>query len=76
MLTLDSRVRQHPDTVACDVDGELLMMNTHLGRYFGLNGSGNLLWSQLRAAPRIGEPSSLMDSSSHPPSPIPISTLR
>ena len=55
MLTLDSRVRQHPDTVACDMNGEMVILDMELEKYFGLNTAGSLLWNQLQKSPSIAE---------------------
>lgn len=55
MLTLDSRVRQHPDTVACDMNGEMVILDMELEKYFGLNPPGSLIWNQLQKTPRIAE---------------------
>jgi hypothetical protein len=57
MMTLDSRVRQHPDTVACDMDGEMVILDMQLDKYFGLNPAASLLWNQLQKSgtPSIAE---------------------
>jgi len=46
-LTLDTRIRQHPDQIATEVDGEVLMMHIESGNYFGLNEVASFLWNQL-----------------------------
>lgn len=46
-LTLDTRVRQHPDQIAAEADGEVLMMHVESGNYFGLNEVASFIWNQL-----------------------------
>lgn len=46
-LTLDSVLSQHPDQVATEVDGEVLMMNVDSGNYYGLNEVASFVWNTL-----------------------------
>ena len=46
-LTLDSLVTQHPDQVAAEADGEVLMMHIDSGDYFSLNDVASFLWQEL-----------------------------
>lgn len=46
-VSLQTRVRQHPDQVAAEADGEVLMMHIESGNYFGLNDVASFIWNQL-----------------------------
>ena len=46
-LTLETLVRQHPDQIAAEADGEVLMMHIESGNYFGLNEVASFIWHQL-----------------------------
>jgi hypothetical protein len=54
-LTLDTLVRQHPDQIAAEADGEVLMMHIDSGNYYGLNEVASFIWNQL------GEPRSVAE---------------
>jgi hypothetical protein len=54
-VSLDTRVRQHPDQVAAEADGEVLMMHIESGNYFGLNEVGSFIWNQLEEPRSIAE---------------------
>jgi hypothetical protein len=54
-LDLNSRLRQHPDQVAAEADGEVLMMHIDSGNYFGLNEVASFLWKQLDTAKSVRE---------------------
>lgn len=54
-LTLDTRVRQHPDQIAAEVDGEVLMMHIESGNYFGLNEVASFIWNQIATPRTIAE---------------------
>lgn len=53
-LLLNTLVRQNPDQIAAEADGEVLMMHIESGTYYGLNEVGSFIWKQL-AAPRSVE---------------------
>ncbi|MGB4336775.1 MAG: PqqD family peptide modification chaperone [Chromatiaceae bacterium] len=55
ILTLASRVRQHPDQIAAEADGEVLMMHVESGNYYGLDEVASFIWSRLETPPTIGE---------------------
>ena len=46
-LTPESIVRQHPEQVAAELEGEVLMMNINTGNYYGLNEVASFIWRQL-----------------------------
>lgn len=54
-LTLDTRVRQHPDQIAAEADGEVLMMHIASGSYFGLNEVASFIWNALAQPRSVGE---------------------
>ncbi|MCG6941457.1 MAG: PqqD family peptide modification chaperone [Thiohalocapsa sp.] len=54
-LTLETVVRQHPDLVAADADGEVLMMHVDSGNYFGLNEVASFVWYQLELPRTVGD---------------------
>lgn len=54
-LTLETRVRQHPDQIAAEADGEVLMMHVESGNYFGLNEVASYVWNQLENPRTIAE---------------------
>ena len=52
-LSLESMVCRHPEQVAAEMDGEVVMMNTDTGMYFALNEVASFIWD------RLAEPLSL-----------------
>ena len=52
-VSLDVVVCRHPDQVAADMDGEVMMMNIDTGKYFALNEVASFIWTVL------AQPSSL-----------------
>lgn len=54
-LTPQTRVRQHPDQIAAEADGEVLMMNVESGHYYGLNAVASFIWQQLEKPLTIAE---------------------
>ncbi len=54
-LTLDTLIRQHPDQIAAEADGEVLMMHIESGNYFGLNEVASFIWNQLDEPRSIAE---------------------
>ena len=48
MLTDDSIVVAAPDQIACDLQGELLILNAASGVYYGLDSVGKRIWDLLR----------------------------
>lgn len=40
-------VQQHPDQFSAEVDGDVLMMHTDTGEYFGLNSVASFIWHQV-----------------------------
>ena len=54
-LTLDTQVRQHPDQIAAEADGEVLMMHVESGNYFGLNEVASFIWNQLGEPKTVAE---------------------
>lgn len=54
-LTLGTRVRRHPDQIAAEADGEVLMMHVESGNYYGLNEVASYIWKQLDEPRTIAE---------------------
>lgn len=54
-LSLDTIVRQHPDQISTDMDGETVMMNIESGAYFGLNAVGSDVWDQMATPTSIAD---------------------
>ncbi len=48
MLTDDSIVVAAPDQIACDLQGDLLILHTASGIYYGLDPLGKRIWDLLR----------------------------
>jgi hypothetical protein len=46
-VSLDDVVCRHPDHVAADMDGEVMMMNIDTGKYFALNDVASFIWAKL-----------------------------
>lgn len=44
MLTLDTKVCQSKEIDSSDLDGEKVMMNLELGKYFAMNSVGSRIW--------------------------------
>jgi hypothetical protein len=55
MLTMETLIRQHPDQIAAEADGEVLMMHIESGNYFGLNEVASFIWNQLQQPKTIAE---------------------
>lgn len=43
-MTLDNKIRQSKEIDATELDGEKVMMNLELGKYFALNSVGSRIW--------------------------------
>lgn len=54
MLTPDSRITVPGDVVYNEVDGELVLLSTTSGKYYGLDESGTRFWSLLAELARLG----------------------
>lgn len=49
MINLDMRVKANKDIDATDLDGEKVMMNLELGKYFALNQVGSRIWEMVES---------------------------
>ena len=54
-LTLDTLLRQHPDQVSAEADGEVLMMHVETGTYYELNEVASFIWTQISEPRRVAE---------------------
>ncbi len=52
---LNECLRQNPDLVTADMDGEKVMMSVVNGQYFGINAVGARVWDLLEPQRSIGE---------------------
>ncbi|WP_295449739.1 PqqD family peptide modification chaperone [uncultured Thiodictyon sp.] len=57
MTTIDSTtpIIRHPDLVAAEMDGDLVMMSIAEGQYFGIGGVGPRIWELLERAVTVEE---------------------
>jgi len=53
-LALESRLVRMPELVACDMDGELVMMSIERGEYYGVGGVGTRVWQLLEEPVSLG----------------------
>ena len=54
-LTPETYVQQHPDQIAAEADGEVLMMHVESGNYYGLNEVASFIWNQLETPRRVAD---------------------
>ena len=55
VLDLATRLRQHPEQIVAEADGEVLMMHIDSGNYYGLNEVGSFLWNRLNTPMSVRE---------------------
>lgn len=48
-------LQRNPDMVAADLDGDLVMMNEKLGRYYGISGVGARAWELLETPASVDD---------------------
>jgi hypothetical protein len=51
----DARLRIAPDVFAREFDGETIVLDLGKGEYFGLNGSGGVVWDALSNGKSLAE---------------------
>lgn len=54
-VRLDSRVSAAADVISAEVDGELVLLNTTSGEYFGLNRVATHIWQAMAERPTLSE---------------------
>lgn len=54
-LTPLTLVRRHPDLIAAEADGEVLMMHVETGSYFGLNAVASFVWNQIETPKTVAD---------------------
>lgn len=56
-MTLSSTtlLQRNPDMVAANLDGDLVMMNEKLGRYYGISGVGARAWELLETPASVDD---------------------
>ena len=56
MITLDQRMRPHPDVVDTDLDGgETALLHLETKTYFSLNATGSRIWQSLKEGLSLAE---------------------
>lgn len=48
-IRLTTQIRQNKKLVSSEMDGEIVMMHTETGKYFGLNSVGSTIWTLIDA---------------------------
>jgi hypothetical protein len=43
-LTLNSIIKRNPEIITSNIDGEIVMMSTEMGEYYGLDEIGSRIW--------------------------------
>lgn len=54
-LSTTTLLQRNPDMVAANLDGDLVMMNEKLGRYYGISGVGARAWELLETPASIDD---------------------
>jgi hypothetical protein len=54
-VPMDSRVAPAADVISAEVDGELVLLNTTSGEYFGLNRVATYIWQAMAEQPTVSE---------------------
>ena len=54
-IAVDATVTVNPQAVACDLEGEVVILNLESGVYFGLNAVGGDIWNYLQTEHTIEE---------------------
>lgn len=53
MIDLETIVQRRPDLVSADMDGDVVMLDVELGKYFGLNPVGATIWEAMKSPVKI-----------------------
>ena len=54
-IAADAIVTTNPQAVACDLEGEVVILNLESGVYFGLNAVGGDIWNYIQSEHTIEE---------------------
>jgi hypothetical protein len=54
-LSCTTLLQRNPDMVAANLDGDLVMMNEKLGRYYGISGVGARAWELLESPASVDD---------------------
>ncbi|MGQ7262210.1 PqqD family peptide modification chaperone [Vreelandella sp. V005] len=54
-LSTTTLLQRNPDMIAANLDGDLVMMNEKLGRYYGISGVGARAWELLETPASIDD---------------------
>ncbi|MCG8609856.1 MAG: PqqD family peptide modification chaperone [Pseudomonadales bacterium] len=52
-LSLESQVKQKEGHAACELDGEVVLLNLDSGRYFQLKETGKAIWEMISIPKRV-----------------------
>lgn len=54
-INTSTLLKRNPDMIAANLDGDLVMMNEKLGRYYGISGVGARAWELLETPATIDD---------------------
>ncbi|MCH4811956.1 PqqD family peptide modification chaperone [Vreelandella neptunia] len=54
-ISTSTLLQRNPDMIAANLDGDLVMMNEKLGRYYGISGVGARAWELLETPASIDD---------------------
>lgn len=54
-ITSDTIVCRHPEQIAAEIDGEVIVMSLSQGKYVGLDDIASLIWRRLEGAQRVSD---------------------
>lgn len=54
-ISTTTLLQRNPDMIAANLDGDLVMMNEKLGRYYGISGVGARAWELLETPASIDD---------------------
>ena len=52
-LSLDSKVAANPAAISTDLDGEVVILDTNKGVYYGLDAVGAAIWNRIQQPARL-----------------------
>lgn len=55
LIKSDTTIKQNPELITSEVDGERVMMDMKTGEYFGLDSIGTRIWDLIESPAKISE---------------------
>jgi len=55
LIKSDTTIKQNPELITSEVDGERVMMDMKTGEYFGLDSIGTRIWDLIESPTKIAE---------------------